>query len=418
MLAVDKAIFELFTDIRDKVKRPWRISEPCLGLGGVRRLMQQGGAPMVSPNSFDIDGRLEKFYRKAGIEGSSEYRLGSVAGDVMYVAYNELEDVDGLVAGCPCTPFASNGKRLGSEDTRAGVFWRILDWAIYLSHRGGLLFIALENSLNTTARLGGEDPFMHRALKKLERELPYWKFDIVTLDLQDFIPHRRRRAWLRGLRSDVIGFRNALPPAMKQIGDGKVSLMEMLNLDLPSCDVDSLSPLLKQNLAQYEDRIRKEKSSGACGIVACFAIYRSFTGVFHPVLVYDSIPPLSTTGPAVFLTTTADIEVEGRQRKLFRFLTNEGRFASVGHPSLYAQHMPSGLATSTTGNAFGVPMACAAVQPLLQACAESGLMKDEGMERKTTEEIFAMTAAVLQAWREDGHEAPQPKRRRRKALRR
>ena len=72
--------------------------------------------------------------------------LGKAAGDLMSVPFNQLQrPVDLLVAGPPCPPWSGQGSHKSVDDDRAKVFLRIIEWAIYLAHCGGLLCVVIEN---------------------------------------------------------------------------------------------------------------------------------------------------------------------------------------------------------------------------------------------------------------------------------
>ena len=64
--------------------RPLRATEPCVGLGGLRRLCELSGSQYVSTQSFDTETSLLAYYenlqRFCGTRGVEGLRLGT-AGD-------------------------------------------------------------------------------------------------------------------------------------------------------------------------------------------------------------------------------------------------------------------------------------------------------------------------------------------------
>ncbi len=56
------------------------------------------------------------------------HRLVAERGDVRSVSVSDLRDVDGVVAGPPCPPWAGNGLRRWASDERHETFGIAISW--------------------------------------------------------------------------------------------------------------------------------------------------------------------------------------------------------------------------------------------------------------------------------------------------
>ena len=65
-------------------------------------------------------------------------------------------DMDILVSGPPCPPWAGNGNKQGLGDARAAVFIRVLEWAVLWIKSGCLIAAVLENVLGVLQNVGGK----------------------------------------------------------------------------------------------------------------------------------------------------------------------------------------------------------------------------------------------------------------------
>lgn len=119
---------------------------------------------------------------------------------------------DFLLAGFPCQPFSTAGRRRGLDDHRGGAFAAILR---VLEAKAPKAFL-LENvpGLLTMKHAGREIfPGMIADLTRLGYQVS-WR----VLDAQPFVPQRRRRVFIAGIRSPLAKFTLfdlRLPPAEK-----------------------------------------------------------------------------------------------------------------------------------------------------------------------------------------------------------
>ena len=87
------------------------------GIGGIDLGFQQAGFDIVWAN--EIDGDAARTYRK-NLDGTH-----LVETDVRNVDATSIPDFDVLVAGFPCQPFSSIGKKKGFQDPRGNLFFEI-----------------------------------------------------------------------------------------------------------------------------------------------------------------------------------------------------------------------------------------------------------------------------------------------------
>lgn len=93
-----------------KLQRPLNVSCPCIGMGNAGRALAMMGVKYNLVNSCDLLPYLEGPLKQ--LEGSTEGVALGEEGDIMSMDVGKLDvPTDMLVAGPPCPPFASNGKR-------------------------------------------------------------------------------------------------------------------------------------------------------------------------------------------------------------------------------------------------------------------------------------------------------------------
>ena len=166
---------------------------------------------------------------------------GEKLGNLLAIPLEQLEPCDGLVAGPPCQPWAHNGKRLGKADPRAKVYEKICEWIVHFA-QGDFLFFALENSTSIAVKQGDEEEaYMLEVTAKLEQALPTWVIEISFSRLEPFIPHKRGRCWLRGMRRDKLDGSLAIPAPLPCFGEGAAPLEDFLLCGLPNITIESMS---------------------------------------------------------------------------------------------------------------------------------------------------------------------------------
>lgn len=153
----------------------------CSGAGGMDLGFQKAGFNIIFAN--DRDEACVKSY-KSNLRKKNNIVLGELR-DVIH----KIPKHDVLIAGWPCQPFSSLGKKLGFDDERASVFYDILD--VCRIHRTKVL--VLENVANLISLHGGKE------LDKMLRPLKAFGYKVYyeVLDAKDFnIPQSRKRVFI------------------------------------------------------------------------------------------------------------------------------------------------------------------------------------------------------------------------------
>lgn len=152
------------------------------GIGGIRLGFQKHGGETVFSSEWD------KFSQKT-------YRINygeKPHGDLTKIDETEIPDHDVLLAGFPCQPFSSAGKRRGFEDTRGTLFF---DIARIIKEKRPKTFL-LENVKNLRSHDNGNT--LKTILKVLE-DLDYYVPDPEVLNAKEFgLPQNRERIYIVG----------------------------------------------------------------------------------------------------------------------------------------------------------------------------------------------------------------------------
>lgn len=121
----------------------------------------------------------------------SNFADSEINGDITKIAPESIPDFDFLLAGFPCQPFSSAGKRNGFLDERGGLFFTILDILSIKKPKGFLL----ENVDGLASHNNGET--LKIIIDKLQ-DLDYhvaWNI----LDASEFgVPQKRKRIYIVG----------------------------------------------------------------------------------------------------------------------------------------------------------------------------------------------------------------------------
>ena len=217
----------------------------------------------------------------------------------------------------------------------------------------------------TPLLLGSRKPF-HPFLLSMSRAI-----------LEEMIPHRRARLWLRGVRLDVLGDAITVP---QPIALGQVALENLLLGNLPNEPLDTFMGTMKMhNCGQYIETIMQMiRDNPAHGHrIAVFDIDRRPSAVWTCNIKYDVVPPMRTNGPTYFLVSLWDLDKPVAERAFFRTLAIQERFLLQGHRAEYAGFVPSDcFGRMMVGNAYAVPMLASVMLPMLALVAQS--MADGG----------------------------------------
>ncbi len=172
------------------------------GLGGIRIGFEEAFHKIGLKTECVLTSEIKNHAIKT-LEHNFQHK--SLVGDIFKVRTEEIPDFDFLLAGFPCQPFSSGGKRQGFLDTRGTLFFeieRILrakkPYGFILENVEGLVKHDLENKDDEIGRT------LKTILHTLEVELNYqvsWK----VFDSLDFgLPQSRKRIFIIGTKDTKI----------------------------------------------------------------------------------------------------------------------------------------------------------------------------------------------------------------------
>lgn len=154
-------------------------------------------------------------------------------GDIMEVDVRDIPAHDILCGGFPCQPFSIAGQQKGFDDTRANVFWKLLE--IMKFHNTSIIF--LENVKNLASHNGGHtfDTILNE-LYKLGYKVRYEVLDTATTT---GIPQHRERIYIVGFKDD--------------------DAYDAFKFEFPHRDINPIIGYLEENVADtyyYTDKLK------------------------------------------------------------------------------------------------------------------------------------------------------------------
>lgn len=180
---------------------------------------------------------------------------------------DDIPDADILTAGFPCQPFSLAGKKLGFDDNRSNVIWKLLKIIKYKTPR----VVILENVKNLLTIDEGI-PFK-TICKKIKKMGYFLKYDVLSTDEYTDIPHGRERIYIICFKYQIDHNIFSFPEKItytKQIGQ----LIEPVVsndyfYDNRYKDFDNIKEQMKHTylenkVYQYRRGIIRENKSGVC----------------------------------------------------------------------------------------------------------------------------------------------------------
>lgn len=158
------------------------------GCGGIRAGMESAGFSTVFANDIEP---------KAKITYDLNSDCPMTVGDINEISLDSIPEFDCLTGGFPCQPFSVSGKRLGFEETRGTLFFRIAE---ILSVRRPSTFL-LENVKGLYHHDGGRTFKVIREV--LENELGYNVHYKILNSMNFGVPQNRERVFLVGFKDKV-----------------------------------------------------------------------------------------------------------------------------------------------------------------------------------------------------------------------
>ena len=182
-------INDLFSKSKPKSKGKFTFIDLFAGIGGTRMGFERVGGECVFTSEWDSS--CQKTYQANFNEVPH--------GDITKINEEEIPDFDVLVAGFPCQPFSSIGKRQGFEHATQGtLFYDVLRIILNKKNKAFLL----ENVPGLITHDKGNT--FKTILDSLD-EAGY-KIYYKILNAVDFgVPQNRKRIYIVGFRKDLLG---------------------------------------------------------------------------------------------------------------------------------------------------------------------------------------------------------------------
>lgn len=181
----------LFNSVKKRRKSDFTFIDLFAGIGGTRIGFEKAGGECVFTSEWDKD--CQKTYQ-ANFQEEPE-------GDITKIKAKDIPNFDVLLAGFPCQPFSSIGKRQGfMHATQGTLFYEILRILKEKKGRDKPKAFLLENVQGITTHNGGKT--FETILNALD-EIGYSVFHDI-LDAANFgVPQHRKRIYMVGFRKDL-----------------------------------------------------------------------------------------------------------------------------------------------------------------------------------------------------------------------
>ena len=171
----------------------FRFIDLFAGIGGMRIAFESAGGRCVFSSEWD------KYAQRTYLHNFGDQPHG----DITQIEAGEIPDFDVLLAGFPCQPFSSIGRRQGFDHPTQGTLFH--DIVRIITSKKPSAFL-LENVEGLESHDGGRTI---QVIDETLRDLGY-EIDRRVLDAADYgVPQHRRRTYIVGFRNDVV--RNEFP---------------------------------------------------------------------------------------------------------------------------------------------------------------------------------------------------------------
>lgn len=345
---------------------PWMLNEfksvALLNLGlaccgsdsvgeGLSQLEQDCGDkfPLNISWAFDTASKLKKPLQWSGRIG--DLRIGRKDGDILTMDFATLAPVHVLVAGPPCPPWSSIGKKGFDDDPRALVFRKVLELAKRQKENGELKAVILENVSGMDCP-ATKDANGRTALGRVVDDLTalglsvrHWKLNTNNYSL----PQTRTRLYIVAV---VPSAEVACPlPKLLPIMPQPLALMHFLEA-APRVDVSTMPKAYQANLQAWMELVAPQLADSANrGKCVCFDVGRKPNG-FKGGVNWDEVTTLTTKNMEVMVLGLG----EGQLPQIFRYLSKADRAALQGYKPEILNHMTKCGVVKALGNSFSVPV--------------------------------------------------------------
>jgi len=365
-----------WTHLLGEVVRPGRpvtLALPCVGIDGAGHALKAMGVDFHAVYVHDIRPHLRKPVSQLhGQARASHFQLDDVEGDILNVNVHEWCRVDGVVAGPPCPPWSSIGKRSNTSDPRERVFRKVSDIIVDQGHKGAFFFI-LEMVPGIQHRQQGHASSYHQEwIQELRRRAPQWHTQWWCLNASSFgLPQDSRRVYTVGINMLSVGI-PATPPFDKLhcSTPSPTTLGLFLHPRLPNTMEDTLNANMASNLRAYKEVIKQELTNGPQGSYACISLDRCPSKEFGTWIRVDGmVDTFRTCNEHLWLLSLGEGPTGP---SVSRPLHPVERLVLQGFPSWVGRHLSKRQLLEATGNSFAVPVIGCALTQVLNAVARAG----------------------------------------------
>lgn len=181
----------LFASVGKKKDKDFAFIDLFAGIGGIRIAFERAGGECIFSSEWDKD--CQKTYQA---------NFGEVPyGDITKIKEGDIPNFDVLVAGFPCQPFSSIGKRQGfMHATQGTLFYDILRILKHKKNGSGAKAFLLENVPGLTTH---DDGKTFKVIIGVLEDIGYKVFYKI-LNGGDFgVPQQRKRIYIVGFRKDL-----------------------------------------------------------------------------------------------------------------------------------------------------------------------------------------------------------------------
>ena len=309
-----------------KLGRRLKIAAPCTGIDGCGTAFKAMGVNVDICCAYDLEPGyreylLHHFQELGMLRSDYDLHLGPDEGDLLKMPLHRLLPyIDLICAGPPCPPWAGQGLKKSTNDARASVFLKILEWVVYCIKRCGLLACVLENVVGILAERGGREAVITTWVRHLTSICPEFEWTVSTLRLRDYLcPQTRVRVFLRGWRK-ILGANLEVLPAF-----GKSDIRSILGHFEPTRD--QLCPNQAGHLDRAELHVIEEYRAGNLigSDVVVVAVDRDEDGVYSCCFLKNELPTLTTKSGTLFILSVQDVvdNTPDSQREFLRHVLKE-----------------------------------------------------------------------------------------------
>ena len=361
---------------------PLTLALPCIGIDACGHALRQLGVAFFVKYAYDI-----LFYLAGpltALHGDIDhFHLGSIDGDLLSADIKSWDRVDGTIAGPPCPPWSSIGKRGSWEDERSRVWWKVTDILIDQGRKGSWFFILeIVIGMDTHQAGAGGDRSRHHAdtpygewLAIFSKEAPMWEVHVWSMNTQAYLPQHRERLYTVGINR-AVGCTSPRPPPMTYASD-RLGLADLLHPGIPSIHEQQLRPRLRWHLFLAKAKFLMNIRAGLVPTVHgghCMAVEldRSPDATWGVPIRYDGCTPTLRTmhrSTWVMLSACGGIS---------RFLHPVEHLTLQGFPPEVSLSMTSEQIVHAAGNACSVPVMGAVLVQVLLACPQRDCHTGDG----------------------------------------